>query len=77
MCVISGIKWASRYLKTLENVMFVEQLVQTNNSDIIKGQHYCFFGSVINQWPMDSPHKGPVMQQHGTIIDSKTNTKIT
>ena len=43
--------------------LFVQQLVQTNYKGNIKALHYCPFVRGSHRWPVDSPHKGTVMQK--------------
>ena len=57
-----------RYLQNLTAVSQTRQSVPNvskpdlhNNKDNIKTRHYWPFVSRIDQWPMDSPHKGSVM----------------
>ena len=42
---------------------FVQQFIQVNNNKHIKVPHHCSFLRGIHWSPVDSPHKGPVMQE--------------
>ena len=50
--------WASRRINSPVTWTFVQQRVQANN----KG-HYWPLCEGIHRWPVDSPHKGPVMRK--------------
>ena len=56
------------------NCLF-QQLVQTINKENIKALHYWAFVRGIHWSPVDSPHKGPVMQKtrpcHDIIMDHR------
>ena len=60
------------FASSIEDNMTIQQLVQTDNKNHVKVQHYWPFLRVIHKWPGDSPHKGSVMQKasssHGIII---------
>ena len=50
------------------NSLFSSSLTVTNK--MIKAQYYLHFVREIHWWPMDSPHKGPVMQNSFHIMTS-------
>ena len=56
------------------NHQFIQPHVQTNNKENTKALHYWLPVQGIHRWPMDSSHKGPVMQQafpcHNVIMRS-------
>ena len=43
--------------------LFVQQIVYANKKENVKVLHHWSFVSGIHRWPVDSPHKGPVMQK--------------
>ena len=43
--------------------LFVQLLVQVNIKVNIKALHYWSFVKTIRRWPVDSPHKGPMMRK--------------
>ena len=61
----------SWHLKSLAKQMFIQQLVQFNNKGSnIRIQHYWPSVNGIHQWLVDSPHKGPVMQNMLLLEDA-------
>ena len=56
----NGNAWVFRHLKSLATELFVQQLVQVNK-EALKAPHYWPFVRGVHRWPVDSPHKGPVM----------------
>ena len=56
----SGITWAPCHLKSLTTWLLVQQLVQASKEIHLS---YTFLAHHENWWPLDSPHKWPVMQK--------------
>ena len=56
-----GVTWLLRSLKPPATRLFVKH-VQANNKSI-EAPHYWPFVRGIHRWPMDSPHKRPVMRK--------------
>ena len=46
-----------------QQLIFVQQLVETNNKGHIKAPHYWLLVKGIHQWPDESPHKWPVLNK--------------
>ena len=58
------ITWAAWHLRWLAHQLFAHQLGQVNNKEKkIKVLHCCPFVRGIHRWPVDSPHKWPVIQK--------------
>ena len=53
----------SRHLKSPVTRLFGQQLIQVNKKECIKSLHHWPFGWGIHRSPMDSPHKGSVIQK--------------
>ena len=45
------------------NLAVCSAALQANNKENPKALHYCPFVRWTRQWPVDSPHKGPVIQK--------------
>ena len=56
-----SISWRHHAGKNLNNWPHLFDAVTTNNKENIVTPHYWPFVMGIHRWPMDSPHKGPVM----------------
>ena len=54
----NGLTWASRRLSPT-----ARQFVKTKKPEIIKAPHYWPSVRGIRQWPVNSPHKGPVIRK--------------
>ena len=67
----SDAKWALRHLSSIASGLFVHKFVQADTN--IKDMYYWPFVRRIYRWPVDSPHKGPVMRKafpcHDVIMD--------
>ena len=57
----SDIRWELLHLQPLATWLLAQQLVQANNKEVMLAPHYWPFVRGIHWWPVDSPHKGPVM----------------
>ena len=64
------VTWTSRPLKSLATQLFVQQLIEINNKEIITCLLYWPFVRGIHWSPLDSPHKGPVMWRAIHVIMS-------
>ena len=52
---------------------FVQQLVQADDNENAYAQHYCPSKRGIHRWPLETPHKRPVMRN--AFIECYTNIK--
>ena len=67
---------ASWRLKSKADRLIVEQHTQANNKGYIKAPPYWSFVRGIHRWPVDSPHKGTVMQQSFPCPDVIMDTYV-
>ena len=51
------------HLKSLASRLFAQPFVQAQIKENFKASHHWLFVRRIHQWPVDSPHKGTVMQK--------------
>ena len=54
-----------------DHSIVLQQLVHVNSKENVKSPHYVTFLVWIYQWPVDSPHKGPVIRKvfpHNDVI---------
>ena len=56
------LQWCQMNVKILAYSMLIHKLVQADMKGNIKAPHHWPFVRRINRWPVDSPHKGPVMR---------------
>ena len=61
-CHYRQVAWALRHLKSPTPWQFVQELVQVNNKNIQEPDHWSLVRE-IDWWSMDSPGRGPVMQE--------------
>ena len=75
----NDITWVSWYVKSLAYQLFVQQFVKADLKEKINALHYWSFVRGIHWWPVDSPHKGPVIQKaspYHDIITSPEDCKM-
>ena len=71
---LKNITWTSWYVKSLATPLFIQQLVQANDYEIIQVSYYWPFVRGIHLSQVDSPHKGPAMWKMVLYHDIITNT---
>ena len=63
MVITMTSEWAQWHLKSPASRMFIQLFVQGEDQRKHQSSALLDFVRGINQWPVNSPHKGPVMQK--------------
>ena len=57
----NNVQWPQRHLNSAASRQFVQQFAQADIKRNLKATHHAPFEKGIHRWPVDSPHKGPVI----------------